>query len=126
MPTGGGAVRRLVLIGAVVLLLSAFMCAQLFGGKKNSDADAPRNLAGAVFDKADHPVPNAIVYLKNLRSLSVVTFIAGDDGSYRFNNLSPNIDYEIHAESSGRKSKVRTLSSFDARKQAHINLKLDK
>jgi len=77
MPTGGGTVRRLASIGATVLLLSAFMCAQLFGGKKNSEADAPRNLAGTVFDKADHPVPNAIVYLENLRNLAVVTFIAG-------------------------------------------------
>jgi hypothetical protein len=107
-------------------MLSACLCAQLFGGKKPDESTLPRNLAGTVFDKADHVVPNAIVYLKNTRSLSVTTFIAEQDGSYRFNNLSPNIDYEVHAESNGRKSPVKTLSSFDTRKQAHINLKLDK
>lgn len=117
--------RSLVLISAAVLLLSACVCAQLFGGKKD-DASAPRNLNGTIFDKADHVVPNAVVYLKNTRSLAVVTFITEQDGSYRFNNLSPNIDYEIRAESNGRKSPVKTLSSFDTRKQAHINLKLEK
>jgi hypothetical protein len=119
-------VRRLIKIGSCVLLLSGFLCAQLFGGKKAEDASAPRNLTGTIFDKADHTVPSAIVYLKNTRSLGVTTFIAEQDGSYRFNNLSPNIDYEVRAESNGRKSQTKTLSSFDARKQAHINLKLDR
>jgi hypothetical protein len=118
-------VRRLLLIGVAVLLLSASLCAQLFGGKKD-DTSAPRNLTGDIFDKDDHVVPNAIVYLKNTRNLAVVTFITGQDGSYRFNNLSPNIDYEVRAESNGRKSQVKTLSTFDTRKQAHINLKLDR
>jgi hypothetical protein len=119
-------VRRLVLISAALLLLSAFMGAQIFGGKKADDPSAPRKLTGNVFDKEDHVVPSAIVYLKNTRSLAVATFITEQDGSYRFNNLSPNIDYEVRAESNGRKSQVKTLSTFDARKQAHINLKLDK
>jgi hypothetical protein len=119
-------VRRLVLITAVVLFLSAFFYAQLFGGKKADDPSAPRNLSGTIFDKSDHVVPNAVVYLKNTRSLSVVTFICEKDGSYRFNNLSANIDYEVRAESEGRKSQMKTLSSFDTRKSPHINLKLDK
>ena len=117
--------RRLPLIGVAVLLLSVTLCAQLFGGKKD-DTSAPRNLTGDIFDKEDHVVPNAIVYLKNTRTLAVITFITGNDGSYRFNNLSPNIDYEVRAEANGRKSQVKTLSTFDTRKQAHINLKLDK
>jgi hypothetical protein len=119
-------VRRLILISAGVLVLSAFLGAQLFGGKKTDDASAPRNLTGTVFDKADQVAPSAIVYLKNTRTLAVATFIAEQDGSYRFNNLSPNVDYEVRAESNGRKSAPKTLSSFDTRKQAHINLKLDK
>ncbi len=118
--------RRVVLISAAVLLLSVFLGAQLFGGKKTDDATTPRNLTGQIFDKADHVVPSAIVYLKNTRTLAVATFITEQDGSYRFNNLSPNIDYEVRAESNGHKSQVKTLSSFDTHKQAHINLKLDK
>ena len=118
--------RRLALIGTAALLLSVFLSAQIFGGKKTEDADASRNLSGTVLDKTKHAVPDAVVYLKNTRTLGVVTYIAGADGSYRFHNLSPNIDYEVHAESNGRKSKVKTLSSFDMHKQPHINLKLEK
>lgn len=118
--------RRLALVGVAILLLSACLCAQLFGGKKADDGSGPRSLTGTVVDKSDQPVPSAIVYLKNVRTLAVVTFIAEADGSYRFHNLSPSVDYEVRAESKGRKSAAKTLSSFDTRKQAHINLKLDK
>ncbi len=118
--------RRLVLIATAVLLLSTLLSAQLFGGKKMDDASAPRNLTGTIFDKGDRVVPNAIVYLKNTRTLAVTTYITDQEGNYRFNNLSPNLDYEVHAESTGRKSQMKTLSSFDTRKQAHINLKLEK
>jgi Carboxypeptidase regulatory-like domain len=119
-------VRRWILACAAVLLLSTLVSAQLFGGKKPEDTSSPRNLSGLVLDRADHPVPNAIVYIKNLRTLAIVTFIVSENGEYRFNSLSPSVDYEIHAESSGHKSAPRTLSSFDSRKQAKINLKIDK
>ena len=118
--------RRLALIGSVVLLLSALLCAQRPGGKKIDDASAPRNLTGTVVDKAGHAVASAVVYLKNTRSLTVHTFITTGDGSYRFNNLSPDIDYTVRAEADGHTSQVKTLSSFDTHKQAHINLKLGK
>lgn len=117
--------RRVVLVTAAVVLLSACLSAQLFGGKKD-DSAAPRNLTGQIFDHDDKVVPNAIVYIKNTRTLSVATFITDQDGSYRFNNLSPNIDYEVRAEWKGHKSQVKTLSSFDTRKQAHINLRLER
>ena len=113
-------------IVAFFLLFSACLWAQLFGGKKVDESTQPRNLSGTVFDHSDKPVPNAIVYLKNTRTLAVITFIAEENGDYRFNNLSPNIDYEVHAELNGHKTAMKTLSSFDTRKQAHINLKMEK
>ena len=72
----------------------------------------------------DAAVTGAIVYLKNTKTLGVKTFIADNKGMYRFNALSPNVDYEIYAEKNGKKSETRTLSSFDSRKLATINLKL--
>ena len=117
---------RRALIPVIFLLCSACLWAQLFGGKKVDESTQPRNLSGTVFDRADKPVPNAIVYLKNTRTLAVITFIAEENGDYRFNNLSPNIDYEVHAELNGHKTAMKTLSSFDTRKQAHINLKMEK
>ena len=82
-----------------------------------------RVLEGQVTDH-DAPAPEAIVYLKNTKTLAVKTFIADNRGTYRFNALSPNVDYEIFAEKDSKKSDTKTLSSFDSRKQATINLKL--
>ncbi len=83
-----------------------------------------RSLQGQVMNDADAPIPTAIVYLKNTKTLAVKTFIADKDGIYRFTALSPNVDYEVYAEKDGKKSDTKTLSSFDSKKQATINLKI--
>lgn len=116
--------RRLVLFGAA-MLLSASLCAQS-REKKAEEAVAPRDLIGAVFDNVHHPISGAVVYLKNTRSLAISTYITGDDGSYRFNHLSPDVEYQVRAESGGHKSAVKTLGSFDTHKRPRINLKLGK
>ncbi len=60
------------------------------------------------------------MYLKNIKDLTVKTYIADKQGNYRFNALSVNADYEVHAETKdGRSSDVRRLSSFDSRKLVH-------
>ncbi len=84
-----------------------------------------RSLNGFVFDKSENPLPNAIVHLKNTKTLAVKTFIAGPDGAYRFHALSPNVDYEVHAELNGKASDTKTLSSFDSRPDTRINLRID-
>jgi small nuclear ribonucleoprotein (snRNP)-like protein len=81
-----------------------------------------RNLTGVVLDKADSPVKDAIVYLKNRKTKALTTFIADADGAFRFPNLSRTEDYEVYAELKGQKSLVKTLSSFDSRTNAKINL----
>ena len=115
--------RRFVLIIAAVLL--AFLCAQA-RGKQAEDASAPRNLTGAVFDQDGHAAPSAVVYLENTRSLAISTYITGGDGSYRFNNLLPDIEYRVRAQSGGHKSRVKSLSAYSARTQEHVNLNLGK
>ena len=85
-----------------------------------------RTVRGTVVDKQDDPVASGVVYLKNLRTASVKTYIADDAGQYRFSGLDPNVDYEIHAEHRELTSATRTVSSFDSRKDIVINLKVDK
>ena len=95
------------------------------GSAAMSDKEpAVRTLTGAVTNQQEKPLSGAIVYLKNSKTMAVKTFIAGQDGSYRFNALSPNVDYEVYAEHNGKKSDAKTLSSFDSRKTAYINLKI--
>jgi hypothetical protein len=122
----GGGLRHRAQIGIAVVVLAVLACTQLYASKKAEDSTLPRDLRGTVFDRADHAVRGAVVYLENQHTLAVFTYITGDDGFYRFNNLSPDFDYKVYATSGGQKSATRTLSSFDTRKQVRINLKLGK
>jgi Carboxypeptidase regulatory-like domain len=85
-----------------------------------------RTVRGAVLDKAENPIPSAVVYLKNIRTLAVKTYISDRSGEYRFSGLDPNVDYEVHAETDNMTSNTRTISSLDSRKDIVISLKVDR
>ncbi len=114
--------RRLVippiLFGLVLLIAAAR--SEAAKGDQNV-----RSLTGQVIDNGDAALEKAVVYLKNKRSLQVRTFITGADGSYHFNGLDPNVDYEVRAQYQGASSPTRTLSAFDNRKDVSLNLRVD-
>jgi len=104
------------------------------GGGQNKGTLAPevqkkgptiRSVTGVVLDQSDSPIARAVVYLKNTKTLTVKTYISNDTGNYQFNGLVPNQDYELYAELSGNKSSTRTLSGFDSREKATLNLRID-
>jgi Carboxypeptidase regulatory-like domain len=84
-----------------------------------------RVVQGRVMDKSAGLLSGAVVYLKDGHSLAVKSFISNDQGTYRFGQLSQNTDYEIWAERDGKKSAVKTISSFDNKNQIYIDLKID-
>ena len=85
-----------------------------------------RTVRGTVLDKDENPLASAIVHLKNVRTLTVRTYISDSAGQYRFSGLDPNVDYELHAERDNLTSNTRTISSFDTRKEIVVPLKVDK
>jgi hypothetical protein len=106
------------------LLLSLSMA---FAEKKNKDEDAnTRSVEGTVTSPDDMAVDGAVVQLKNTKTMQIRSFITQESGTYHFNGLSPDIDYELRATFQGASSGAKTLSSFDSRKKATINLKLNK
>jgi len=112
--------QRALAIGAVLLLM---VCVPMAFAQKDA---ATRSVQGAVTNSDDSSVTGAVVQLKNLKTLQIRSFITKEDGTYHFFELSPDVDYELKADFQGASSGSKTLSSFDSRKKAVINLKLNK
>lgn len=87
-------------------------------------ANSQRSVQGKVVTGSDTPVPSAIVYLSDTRTMAVESYITQQDGAYRFEQLSPTDDYKLWAQLDGKKSKTKILSSFDDRNTFHVILKL--
>ena len=115
---------------AAVLLLGLFVAMPASAqdeSKAQKKAEAQlKVLHASVIDKGENPVPSAVIYLKNVKSQAVKTYIADESGNYRFSGLDPNVDYEIHAEHDDMTSSTRTVSSFDSRRDIEVTLKLSK
>jgi hypothetical protein len=120
---------RWVLVGSALLLLLLAVPASvvLSGSVAAAQGRGPvqRVVQGKVVNKAGKPLPGAIVYLKDATSLNVKSYIVPQNGFYRFGQLSQDTDYQVWAELDGKKSDVRTISSFDNRKQFYIDLVID-
>lgn len=111
-------------LGIMTLLLA--FSATASAAQDNKRESQLRTVRGVVIDKSETPIPASVVFLKNTRTNAVRSYIADENGNYRFSGLDPNADYEIHAEKDGAKSQTRTVSSFDSRKDIVLNLKMDK
>ena len=100
------------------------MAVCLSAQSKKEKAPTERAVSGQVTDAAGAPIPGAVVQLKDTRTLQVRSFIAKDTGEYYFNGLSTDVDYELKAQSDGKWSSTKTLSSFNSNPQAKVDLQV--
>jgi hypothetical protein len=115
--------KRATAVFLPVAFLFTVLCVPVVSAYGQTDMKTVR---GTVIDKAENPLPSAIVHLKNVKTMSERTYISDSTGQFRFSGLDPNVDYELHAETDGQTSNTRTISSFDSRKEVVVPLKVDK
>ena len=85
-----------------------------------------RSIQGTVLDAKGAPVPNAVILLKDTKTLQVRSYLAQTDGKYHFYGLSSDINYELRAEANGMTSPRKMVSVFDSHRLITLNLKLKK
>jgi hypothetical protein len=111
----------------MVCATTLLLCCVAFSQRNDSNDDITvRSVQGIVTDASGHPVPKAVVQLKDTKTLQIRSFITDSDGSYHFAGLSPDVEYELKAEHDGTSSSKKTLGVFNTQKTATINLKLNK
>ena len=83
-----------------------------------------RVVTGTVVDSGSEPVPGATVFLKNLKNKSIRSYSSDPHGRFRFTQVDMAQNHELWAEKDGRKTAVKTVSEWDARKEFETELKM--
>ncbi len=116
----GAAARWLALSMALLLPAGA-----IFAQKKKAE-DANRTVQGIVTAEDGALAVGAEVQLKNTKNLQIRSYVTQKEGTYFFHGLAPDVDYEVKAQYHGVWSEVKTVSSFDSRKDVNRDLKIGK
>jgi Carboxypeptidase regulatory-like domain len=83
-----------------------------------------RTVSGTVLSAASTPVAGATVFLENEKTKSIRSFTSIENGHFQFSQVNKDQDYDLWAEKDGKKSAVKTVSSWDARTDFVSDLKL--
>lgn len=123
-------IKRTQLIAVIAF---AALAAGVAGVQSNETLIAPasaeaqnlgmRVVSGAVLD-GDDPVVGATVFLQNQKTKAIRSYTSTEKGHYYFAQVKMVEDYDLWAEKGGKKSAVKTVSSWDSRKEFVSDLKL--
>jgi hypothetical protein len=83
-----------------------------------------RTVSGTVLSDSSQPVAGATVFLKNQKTKAIRSYSSTTDGHFHFAQIDMSVDYDLWAEKDGKKSAIKTVSSWDARKEFVNDLKL--
>jgi hypothetical protein len=117
--------RRNLFLSLFAIAACALPLAAPLSALAQKNAPRERIVEGKVVNKDGEPIGGAVVYLKNSRASGVRTYIADEDGHYRFGELSQDTDYELWAESNSVRSKSRAISSFDNENKFYFVFKVN-
>ena len=117
--------RRNLFLSLLAFAAFALLLAGPLAALAQKNAPRERIVEGKVINKDGAPIGGAVVYLKDSRSNGVKTYIADEDGHFRFGELSQDTDYELWAESNTVRSKSRQISSFDNENKFFFVLKVN-
>ena len=117
--------RRLLALGTTVLgaLILTSYCG-LIGIVAHAQNLGERTVSGTVFDSSSNPVQGATVFLKNEKTKTIRSFTSLANGHFYFAQVDKAQDFDLWAEKNGKKSEVKTVSSWDDRTQFVTVLKL--
>jgi membrane-bound lytic murein transglycosylase MltF len=83
-----------------------------------------RVVIGSVVDANSAPVAGATVFLRDIKSKTIRSYTTTERGRFRFAQVNMAEDHELWAEKDGRKTAVKSISSWDARKEFEVELKM--
>ena len=114
-----------LLFAALVGIPSASLLVPQHAFAQQKKEATQRLVEGTVTDKGDKPLPGAVVYLKDSKTLTVKSYLTDEAGHFRFGQLSLTTDYDLWATVNGKRSKTRSISSFNSRPTLDFTLKVD-
>ena len=117
--------RIVSILGGALILCTGLLAQKPTKEERREEANS-RNVQGLITGADEKPIGGAVVQLKDMRSLQVRSFITQDDGTYHFSGLKGDVEYQLTAKAGDASAGPKTLSIFDSRKEAIMNLKLDK
>jgi hypothetical protein len=83
-----------------------------------------RTVSGTVLGPDAAPVVGATVFLKSQKTKSIRSFTSVALGHFHFAQVNKAEDFDLWAEKDGKKSAVKTVSSWDARSEFISDLHL--
>jgi Carboxypeptidase regulatory-like domain len=119
-------VRSLLLVSFAAFVFGAIVPSPQGGLVAVASAQnlGERKVSGAVTDSESAPVTGATVFLRSLKTKSIRSFTSVENGHYHFAQVNKAEDYDLWAEKDGKKSGVKTVSSWDARTEFVADLKI--
>lgn len=98
--------------------------AGLFAPAALAQNSGERVVSGTVLSEASQAVPGATVFLQDEKTKTIRSYTSIANGHFYFAQVNKAKDFDLWAEKDGKKSAVKTVSSWDARTDFISDLKL--